>query len=174
VARRGRRHDLGLAGDKAVLIGLGGIAHHLPVDRWPRLPGVRWLVPATWRCEHPGALALESFGLGFTDLLASVDAVVTKPGYGTFTEAACNGTPVLYQRRADWPEQEPLIAWLSENARCEEVSARQLASGDIGDALYGLWTRPAPPLPDPNGAAEAAAILLRCERSQPATLSRLA
>jgi len=172
VARHGRPHDLGLAGDKAVLIALGGIAHQLPVDRWHRLPGVRWLVPAAWRCEHPDAVALESFGLGFTDLLASVDAVVTKPGYGTFTEAACNGTPVLYQRRADWPEQEPLIAWLGENARCAEVSARLLASGDIGDALHELWARPAPPRPDPTGAAEAAAILLRCERSQPATLSR--
>ncbi len=114
IARHGRRRNLGLAGDKAVLIALGGIAHHLAVNRWPRLPRVRWLVPAAWRCDHPDALALESFGLGFTDLLASVNAVVTKPGYGTFTEATCNGTPVLYQRRADWPEQEPLIAWLSE------------------------------------------------------------
>jgi hypothetical protein len=159
VATRGRKVDLSLRGKRAVLVALGGIAHHLPVDRWPRLPGVRWLVPAAWRCQHPDALALESFGLGFTDLLASVDAVVTKPGYGTFTEAACNGTPVLWQRRVDWPEQEYLIDWLESNARCLEVDASRLESGSLGAALDELWAQPAPPVPDCSGAREAAALV---------------
>ena len=159
VATRGRKVDVSLRGKRAVLVALGGIAHHLPVDRWPRLPGVRWLVPAAWRCQHPDALALESFGLGFTDLLASVDAVVTKPGYGTFTEAACNGTPVLWQRRVDWPEQEYLIDWLESNARCLEVDASRLESGSLGAALDELWAQPAPPVPDCSGAREAAALV---------------
>ena len=161
VATRGRRVDLGLGGERAVLVALGGIAHHLPVDDWPRLPGVRWLVAGHWRCMHPDAIAWETFGLDFNDLLCSADAVVTKPGYGTFAEAACNGIPLLYQRRDDWPEQEPLIAWLKETARCAEVSARQLGAGDIGDALRELWARPARPPPEPTGAAEATAILLK-------------
>ena len=160
VATRGRRVDLGLGGERAVLVALGGIAHHLPVDDWPRLPGVRWLVAGHWRCTHPDAIAWETFGLDFNDLLCSADAVVTKPGYGTFAEAACNDIPLLYQRRDDWPEQEPLIAWLNETARCAEVSARQLGTGDIGDALRDLWARPALPTPEPTGAAEAAAIPL--------------
>jgi len=161
VATRGRRVDLGLGGERAVLVALGGIAHHLPVDDWPRLPGVRWLVAGHWRSTHPDAIAWERFGLDFNDLLCSADAVVTKPGYGTFAEAACNGIPLLYQRRDDWPEQEPLIDWLEENARCSEVSAHQLAAGEIGGALSELWARPAISPPDPTGAAEAAAILLR-------------
>jgi hypothetical protein len=160
VATRGRRVDLGLGGERAVLVALGGIAHHLPVDDWPRLPGVRWLVAGHWRCSHPDAIAWERFGLDFNDLLCSADAVVTKPGYGTFAEAACNGIPLLWQRRDDWPEQEPLIAWLQDKARCAEVSARQLESGEIGDALRELWARPVPPPPEPTGAAAAAAILL--------------
>jgi hypothetical protein len=96
----GQKHELGvglgagprLGGDQAILIAMGGIAHRLPLEQWPRLPGVRWLVAADWHCQHPDAVAFESFGLNFTDLLCSVDAVITKPGYGTFTEAACNGT----------------------------------------------------------------------------------
>jgi hypothetical protein len=161
VATRGRRVDLGLGGERGVLVALGGIAHHLPVDDWPRLPGVRWLVAGHWQCTHPDAIAWETFGLDFNDLLCSADAVVTKPGYGTFAEAACNGIPLLYQRRDDWPEQEPLIDWLRKNARCSEVSAHQLAAGEIGGALSELWARPAISPPDPTGAAEAAAILLR-------------
>jgi hypothetical protein len=163
VATRGRKIDLGLDGERAVLVAMGGIAHHLPVDHWPRLSGVRWLVAGHWQCTHPDAIAWESFGLDFNDLLCSADAVITKPGYGTFAEAACNGIPVLYQRRPDWPEQEPLIDWLHQQARCAEVSANQLAAGGVGEALHDLWSRPAPPSPEPTGAAEAAAILLKRE-----------
>ena len=57
VATRGRRVDLGLGGERGVLVALGGIAHHLPVDDWPRLPGVRWLVASHWQCTHPDAIA---------------------------------------------------------------------------------------------------------------------
>jgi len=159
IAALGQRHDLGLGSDKAVLVALGGITHRLPVERWPRLPGIRWLVAADWNCRHPDAIALESFGLAFTDLLASVDAIVTKPGYGTFTEAACNGKPVLYQLREDWPEQHCLIDWLRDNARCAEVDAAQLQNGDIGDALAALWRQAAPALPEASGAIQAAELL---------------
>ena len=161
IATSGQRHDLGLNGDRAVLIAMGGIDHRLPVENWPRLPGIRWLVAADWRCTHPDALAYESFGLGFTDLLCSVNAIITKPGYGTFTEAACDGTPVLYQRRTDWPEQDCLIEWLHCNARALEVSAEQLANGALADSLARLWQQAAPPVPPAVGATAAAAHICR-------------
>lgn len=159
VAARGRRHDLGLGGQRAVLVAMGGIAHRLPVDDWPALPGIRWLVPAEWDCRHPNAIAGETFGLSFTDLLCSVDAVLTKPGYGTFTEAAANGTPVLYQRRDDWPEQDCLIEWLERQGRCREIGAEQLQQGDLAAALAALWTQMPRPAPAIDGAAQAAALL---------------
>ena len=159
IAARGHRHDLGLGQDKAVLIAMGGIAHHLPVDHWPRLPGVRSLVAGDWQCKHPDAIPFESFGLSFTDLLCSVDAVITKPGYGTFTEAACNGTPVLYQRRENWPEQDCLIAWLEANGRCGEVDKEDLVRGNVGAALERLWQSPVPPLPVSDGAQQAAELI---------------
>ena len=155
IAATGRRHDLGLNGNKAVLIAMGGIAHRLPVDDWPRLPGVRWLVAADWRCTHPDAIAYESFDLGFTDLLCSVDAVITKPGYGTFTEAAANGTPVLYQRRDDWPEQECLIEWLVRCARCLEIHVDVLHHGNLQESLRILWRQEPAPRPKATGASQA-------------------
>lgn len=159
LAARGRRHDLGLNGAKAVLVAMGGIAHRLPIDDWPRLPGIRWLVPAAWGCCHADALPAENCGLDFTDLLCSVDAVLTKPGYGTFTEAAVNGTPVLYQRRDDWPEQDCLIAWLARHGRCREVSATALQTGNLLAALAQLWALP-PPAPAATGGETEAALLL--------------
>ncbi|HEX6734521.1 MAG TPA: hypothetical protein VF096_06885 [Azonexus sp.] len=160
VAAIGRRHDLGLGGQKAVLVAMGGIAHRLPVDDWPRLPGIRWLVPADWRCRHPDARVAEEFGLAFTDLLRSVDTVLTKPGYGTFTEAAANGTPVLYQRRDDWPEQDCLIDWLAQHGRCREIGAEALQKGDLAQALAALWAQPPLAAPALDGAVQAAALLL--------------
>jgi len=159
IAARGQAHDLGLNGDRAVLVAMGGISHRLPVEDWPRLPGLRWLVAADWQCSHPDALAYEAFGLGFTDLLCSVDAIITKPGYGTFSEAACNGTPVLYQRREDWPEQECLIEWLARHGQCREIAAAALLTGELGATLEQLWRQPAPPRPLADGAREAAALL---------------
>ena len=161
VASLGQRHDLGLNGDKAVLIALGGIDHQLPVNHWPRLPGIRWLVAGHWRCTHPDAIAYEDFGLSFTDLLCSVDAIVTKPGYGTFTEAACNGTAVLYQRREDWPEQDCLIDWLHRNGRCREIGGDDLEAGNIAPVLATLWTQAEAPRPLPDGARAAAELILR-------------
>ncbi|WP_265945705.1 hypothetical protein [Dechloromonas sp. A34] len=159
IAALGRKHDLGLGDDRAVLVAMGGIAHRLPVERWPRLPGVRWLVAADWQCAHPDAITFEQFGLSFTDLLCSIDAVVTKPGYGTFTEAACNGTPLLYQRREDWPEQDCLIDWLKGHACCAEISPHQLQSGDLATALADLWCQHTTARPSPSGVETAAAII---------------
>lgn len=145
--------------ERVVLVAFGGFDKALGVDRWPVTPGVRWLVPASWSVERTDMTALESLHMNFTDLLRNVDAVLTKPGYGTFTEAACNGTAVLYVRRDDWPEQDCLIDWLHENARCVELEEHTLAGGTMRPLLDALWAQPAPPFPRPEGAAAAAELI---------------
>ena len=168
IAAIGQKHELDagvgvgakLGGDQAILIAMGGIAHRLPLEQWPRLPGLRWLVAADWHCQHPDAVAFESFSLNFTDLLCSVDAVITKPGYGTFTEAAYNGTPVLYQRRTDWPEQDCLIEWLGQHGNAREVAAEALQTGELAASLGLLRQQAAISRPQASGAAEAAAQIL--------------
>lgn len=158
--RRELRERIGAAvEDRVVLIAFGGFDKDLNAAAWPALPGVRWLVPASWRIDRCDFAALESLRMNFTDLLRSVDAVLTKPGYGTFVEAACNGVPVLYVRRDDWPEQDCLIAWLHEKARCREVASDAVMRGALQDDLAELWRRPVPPLPSPDGAVEAARLI---------------
>ena len=70
-----------------MLVSMGGIASRLPIERWPRIGGVRWLVEQSWQVGHPDAIVLESLPMNFSDLLASSDALVCKPGYGSFVEA---------------------------------------------------------------------------------------
>jgi len=164
LARTGRRQRdsvermLGGQGnERLVLAAMGGIDFELPLARWPRLPGVRWLV-GNAPPGRPDMTSYPSLGLHFTDLLASVDAVIGKPGYGMFVEAAAAGIPLLYLRRKDWPEQEVLIDWLQAKAVCAEVSPAAFASGTFIPQLQTLWAKPARRVVA-DGAAVAAAFL---------------
>lgn len=146
--------------DRWVLVALGGIEFRLPVEDWPSTPGMVWLVPRAWQVHAPNVCAFDTAEVDFTDLLASVDAVLTKPGYGTFAEAACNGIPVLYVSRGDWPEEPYLVAWLTAHGRAREVSRDDLISGNFVGLLESLWRQSAPATPLPAGASEAVTLLL--------------
>lgn len=151
---------LGLAPtDRLVLIAMGGIAFSLPMDSWPRIPGVRWVVLASWQVNHPDTVNLESLDMDFTDVLASCDALLTKPGYGSFAEAACNGIPVLYLDRKDWPEAPYLVEWLKRQGRCVEVARTALEQGAIAAPLEALWALPPTAPVKPEGIEQAADLL---------------
>ena len=147
VARRSAlREKVGADGTaRLVMIALGGIPMRLPIEHWPVQENTLYLVPAAWQPTRADVHTIESIGWPFVDLLRSVDAVVTKPGYGTFAEAAGNGTAVLYQRRHDWPEQDCLIEWLQALARCAEISADELISGDFARTLDAVLATAVPP-----------------------------
>lgn len=158
---RNRRKEIDaiftLAGnEKLVLVSMGGIDTHLPLERWPDLPGVRWLVDGKWRNARPDALLLEDLDLPFSDILASCNAMVCKPGYGTFVEAACGAVPLLYVRRGDWPEAEFLTAWLDAHGRGAEITREQMETGQFSEALQTLLAAPAAARVDPTGVAQAA------------------
>jgi hypothetical protein len=142
--------------EKLVLVSMGGITSRLPIERWPHIDGVRWLVQENWRVDHADAIVLESLTMDFGDLLASSDALLCKPGYGSFVETACSGTPVLYVNRPDWPESPVLIEWLQQSGVCGEIARGQLQRGDISKQLSELWSAPKVVPPIPDGAAQVA------------------
>ena len=97
------RH-LGLAdGTRLVVVSLGGNRSNIPFDPWPDIPGIHWLVPEDWKLRRTDIHSYESLAMPFVDMLRSCDAVLGKCGYGTVAECACNGTPLLYLQRPDWP-----------------------------------------------------------------------
>ena len=142
--------------EKLVLVSLGGIASRLPIERWPRIAGVRWLVQESWQVKHPDAVILETLQMNFGDLLASSDALICKPGYGSFVEAASCGVPVLYVSRADWPESHALITWLQQHIPCREVSRDVLEQGMIAEVLQEIWNAPRPEAVIPQGGEQVA------------------
>jgi hypothetical protein len=143
-----------------VLVSMGGIVSRLPIECWPHIDGVRWLVQENWQVNHPDAIVLESLTMDFSDLLASSDALLCKPGYGSFVEAACSGIPVLYVNRPDWPESSALTGWLRQHGVCREVMREQLQRGEIAKDLSALWSAPRITPLIPDGAAQVADWLM--------------
>ena len=146
-------------GSRLVLVAFGGIELRLPVEAWPVIPDLYWLVPAAWQVRHPQAVEMEKLPAAHIDLLRSCDALIGKPGYGTFTEAACNGVPMLYVTRGDWPEEPCMVEWFSGHGRVLQVRRAALESDEVMDSLGRLWDLPAPPRPQPTGIEEAVGIL---------------
>src|SRR3569832_1811318 len=108
----------------------------LDAHSWPSLTGLTWIMPADEDVEgRDDMIAFEALDLSFVDGLASVDVLLTKPGYGSFAEAACNGVPVLYVPRVDWPEEPYLVRWQRQHRRSRAISQAQLERGDFVEAL---------------------------------------
>ena len=153
-----------------ILIGMGGIETHLACTQWPEQKALTLLVAnqphlPTGGLAAQGIINVDSLcaltGLVFTDLLGYCDAVICKPGYGTFVEAALANTPVLYVEREDWPEQRVLVAWLEANARCAKLDPATLQQGNFSVAIDRLLKQSAKPPIRQDGATVAAQAILR-------------
>lgn len=145
---------------KWVLISPGGLPLDLAPLRWPHCDNIQWIftgqnIPKDRRDMHTP----ETLGLRFIDLIASVDAIITKPGYGTFTEAALHCCPVLYIQRPDWPEQAALTSWLATKVPCHAISWQAFQSGGWLDALQKLLAKPRQLGEQPKRIAESKATV---------------
>lgn len=146
---------------RLVLVALGGLGVDYPLASWPRLPGVYWVFPdAALTIPRPDFLPESQFGLDYVDLLASCDAVITKTGYGTQTEAVVNQVPALCITRPGWPEEPNLPDWHQQHGEVLLTDWQAIQAGACGDPIMTLlersWSKP-PVLP--SGASEAAAVL---------------
>lgn len=145
--------------DRLVLMQFGGAGRlTLPADH-PLPPRVQILTPDAQIAA--GGANRHRIGAGeLLDVLASCDAILTKPGYGTFAEAACNGIPVLYVPRGDWPEEPHLVDWLARRVPTRALAANDLAAGRIGTPLEALFSAPPTSPVAPSGVDETVALLL--------------
>lgn len=153
-----RRHEirrmLGVkSGVRLGLVSMGGLPFPIPFETWPESRNVHWIVPKD--AGRPDMTCYGKLPVPFTDLVASVDVLVTKPGYGSFAEAGAVGTPVLCVPRGDWPEEEYLTAWLKENGRCLELDRASFESGKLDEAVDALLAQPEKPIPQMSGIADA-------------------
>jgi hypothetical protein len=76
----------------------------------------------------------------FKTLLASVDVIMTKPGYGTIVEAIALQLPVLYVRRYNFADEQPLVDYLHRYGRGIELSFDDLRKAAGKQPCNNRWT----------------------------------
>jgi hypothetical protein len=149
-----RRH-VGLPLDRpAVLLSFGG--YGLPsldlnavdcFDRWTVVTTDR-IQPVPDAAPTPLVLvkeaAFQSTGFRYEDLVAAVDVVMTKPGFGIIAECMAAGTAMLYTSRGEFREYDRLVSDLPRFVRSQFISQDALFAGRWRDALESVSARPAP------------------------------
>jgi L-arabinokinase len=172
---RGRkevRRALGLPPDRRlVLLSYGGYGLDLfDLDTVAHLCGYSVVttdhVSRSARTAPEGVFSVNEQGLyaagyRYEDLVAAVDVVATKPGYGIVAECAANDTAILYTSRGHFVEYDVLVAAMPRFTRCRFISNEELYAGRWAPHLDALLAQPAPPeRPAANGAEAAAGIIL--------------
>lgn len=147
-----------------VLTSMGGIELPLDPRQWPTSclgRSVIYIIAGqrTPECSHVVSLDIEQYG--FSNLLASCDAVLTKPGYGMFVEARACGKPMLYLGRDAWPESQCLEQWADTHTHATKLSSDQVAQGNFGSELAELLSLPALGRQGFEGADEAAREIIK-------------
>jgi hypothetical protein len=160
--RNGLASALALApNERTVLVGFGGIPlTSLPLEQIEQLRHYRFLFDGPVPPGYSRIHSTETLPFSFKTLLASVDIIMTKPGYGTIVEAVALQQPVVYVRRYSFADEPPLVDYLHRYGRGVELSIDNFTHGRWEPALQQALTAPLPLLPPPpTGAAEAAAFI---------------
>lgn len=162
-AREQLARRLALApGERTVLVGFGGIPlTSLPFAQLEQLTGYRFLFDGPTPPDSTRFVSTNSLPFSFKTLMASVDIIMTKPGYGTLVEAVTLHIPVIYVRRYNFADEPPLVEYLHLHGRGVEMSMEEFKAGRWDAALKMVVNLPVPAAPPPpaTGAADAATVL---------------
>ncbi|NQW04774.1 MAG: hypothetical protein HQ485_12190 [Acidobacteria bacterium] len=83
-------------------------------------------------------------GLRYEDVVAAVDVVVTKPGYGIVSECVAHNIAVLYTSRGHFREYELMVAEMPTLLRCRFLDQTALFAGQWRTALEALMQQSVP------------------------------
>lgn len=162
-ARDQLRSVLGLASEeRTMLVGFGGIPlTSLPLADLEQLTGYRFLFDGPILPGSTTFVSIHSLPFSFNSLMASVDVIMTKPGYGTIVEAVALHQPVVYVRRYNFADEPPLVDYLHRYGRGVELSIDDFTQGRWKPALKQVLALPQPAFMPPasSGAQDAATIL---------------
>ena len=168
------RERLSLPSDRRLaLTSFGGYGvSDFDAHRLDCLDDDEWGVIVTGRGDPPslpsGAHFLDErrvyeAGFRYEDIVAAVDAVVTKPGYGIVSECLANDTAMLYTSRGKFVEYDVMTALMPRFMRCEFVPQQDMLGGRWREALRRLMQQPAPPEHPATNGAEVVADMI-CHR----------
>jgi len=156
--------------ERTVLVGFGGVPlTSVPLEQMEQLRHYRFLFDGPVPPGYSRIHSTETLPFSFKTLLASVDVIMTKPGYGTIVEAVALQQPVVYVRRYNFADEPPLVDYLHRYGRGVELSIDDFTRGRWEPTLLQALASPVPSLPPPpsTGAAEAAEVIVRYCHANP-------
>ena len=148
--------------ERTVLIGFGGIPlTSLPFDDLAGLGGYRFLFDGLVPPGQPRFISTQSLPFSFNTVMACVDVIMTKPGYGTVMEAVTLQIPLVYVRRYNFADEQALVDYLHRYGCGIELSRDDFHHARWDTALSHALAAPMPasPPPQPTGAMDAATVL---------------
>lgn len=127
--------------------------------------GMEWFVIEPfgdeWTAGRPENLrSIRRVDFAVPDVFASVDVVVTKPGFGVLSDCVVNDKPMVWVDREGFRETPVLVKALKEVLRQVEISEEALYAGRLGPAIRRALEagRPTGRVAT-GGAAEAARLI---------------
>lgn len=93
----------------------------------------------------PNCFSLNPKTFNFSALVASCDAVLSKPGFGVLSDCVANNKPLIYVEREDFLEYTILERGIQEHLSGVHLPLSNLVSGDLQPALDALESGLAPP-----------------------------
>ncbi|MGA1530538.1 MAG: hypothetical protein ACO398_07300 [Kiritimatiellia bacterium] len=103
------------------------------------------VLPLGWPGENFCAVDREAFS--FSDVIASCDVVVSKPGYGILSECVVNDKPLVYAERENFREYPVLEAAVKKHMRHRHIPAADLYRGALREHIEAALI--APPAREP-------------------------
>ncbi len=104
---------------------------------------------------------MDRCGMRYEDLVAAVEVVVTKPGYGMIAECAANDAAMLYTSRGRFREYDVLTSGLPGLIRSHFIPHDDLFAGRWAPHLDALLNQPRPAPARVDGAQVIADALVR-------------
>jgi hypothetical protein len=113
------------------------------------------VLPLQWQRRNIHALSLDL--MTFSDVVASADIVISKPGFGILSDCIVNRKPLIYADRTDFLEYPILEDAVRKYLKHAHIPAGKLYAGEVQEYVDGIWMAPEPKMELPSGGDRIAA-----------------
>jgi hypothetical protein len=131
------------------------------LERLEEIDGATFFFKHPLKFQFANGQCLDAFDLSYPDVVAAMDGVITKPGYGIVSDCLAQGTPIVYTDRGAFPEYDILVREIRRHLANAYLPSHDLYAGFWEGALREVASqaRRYPGLRD-DGAAFCAELIL--------------
>ena len=94
------------------------------------------------KLQFANGRSLDAFDLSYPDVVAAMDSVITKPGYGIVSDCLAHGTPMVYTDRGPFPEYDILVDAIKCYLTNAYLPSQDLYAGSWEGALREIAKQP--------------------------------